>query len=430
MKRALVLCGGGSRGAYEVGVYKALLEANYTFDIVVGTSIGALNGALIAQGEYEFLSNLWDKMDITQVVNYLPDMNFSLDNVMANKSKIASFITSYVKDFGADTTPLQKLVREKADAMKIRNNNITYGCVCTTYPSLTGVEITLDEMKDELLPDYLLASSACFPAFPVQVIEGKEYIDGGYYDNTPIQFALRLGATELVVVELNYPKIEHPEYEFQPNILTIRPSQDIGIMFNFNNEHLQRIRQVGYLDALRALKARKGNKYTFYNDMNKDIVNHIAKTFVYLLQQADIHKQNNKVISIKSKSPFTDASNNLQHYTNDEEYVLFFIEKCAKLLDVDTLKEYTLEEMMDILLQPFTNLENFDIKELLPTLLTKLPNIKEELSNIDITYLLGYLMQKILLKEYHDILNLLPFMADYIIIAFFLCALYTTKAAN
>ena len=428
MKRALVLCGGGSRGAYEVGVYKALQEAGYTFDIIVGTSIGALNGALIAQGEIEFLNDLWTNMDITQVVNHLPDMNFSLDNIMANKSKIASFLTSYVKDFGADTTPLQNLVRNKANADKIRENNITYGCVCTTYPSLTGLEITLDEMEEGTLADYLLATSACFPAFPIQVINGKEYIDGGYYDNTPIQFALRLGATELVVVELNYPRIEHPEYEHQPNMLTIRPTQDIGIMFNFNNDHLQHIRQIGYFDALKALKLRKGKKYTF-KELNTETTNTVAKTFVYLLQQADIKQQNKKVISIKSKAPFTECANNIAMYTNNENYIIDFMEKCARLLNVDTLKDYTLEEMIDTLLQPFSSLENYDFKELLPTLLTKLPNIKEELANIDTSFLLGYLMKKVLLNETNDLAHLLPFIADYIICAFFLCALYTTKAA-
>ena len=350
MKRALVLCGGGSRGAYEIGAYKALQEAGYTFDIIVGTSIGALNGALIAQGEIDFLNNLWTNMDITQVVNHLPDMNFSLDNIMANKSKIASFLTNYMKDFGADTTPLQNLVKGKANPDKIRQNNITYGCVCTTYPSLTGVEITLDEMKEGTLAEYLLATSACFPAFPIQVINGKEYIDGGYYDNTPIQFALRLGATELVVVELNYPKIEHPEYEHQPNILTIRPTQDIGMMFNFNNQHLQRIRQIGYLDALKALKLRKGNKYTF-TEVNQESITKISKTFVYLLQQADIAQQNKKVISIKSKAPFTEVANDIIKYTNSEDYVLGFMEICAKLWNLDCLKEYSLDKMITILLQ-------------------------------------------------------------------------------
>lgn len=425
MKRALVLCGGGSRGAYEVGAYQALVEAGYTFDIIVGTSIGALNGALIAQGEFEFLKDLWKNMDITQVVNYLPDMSFSLDNIMANKTKITSFLKSYVKDFGADTAPLQNLVRTKADANKIRENNITYGCVCTSYPSLHGVEITLDEMEEGTFPDYLLATSACFPAFPVQTILGKEYIDGGYYDNTPIQFALRLGAEELVVVDLNYPKIDHPEYEYQPNILTIRPTQDIGIMFNFNNDHLQRIRQIGYLDTLRALQLRKGTYYTFIPNTNKELVKEITKTLALKLQHADIINPSKKVLSIKSKSPFTDAMNNLVKYTNDEDYILALLEKCAKYFNIDSLQEYTIEEMIQILLEPYQTLDIYDIKEYLPTLVSKLTTIKDELSNIDMRFLFGILLHKITNKQEQDLLPLLPFIGDQIACAFFVSTLYT-----
>ena len=53
MKRAIVLCGGGSLGSYEIGVWKYIKKANISFDIVTGTSIGAINGALFAAGDYE-----------------------------------------------------------------------------------------------------------------------------------------------------------------------------------------------------------------------------------------------------------------------------------------------------------------------------------------------------------------------------------------
>ena len=429
MKRALVLSGGGSRGAYQVGAYKALQEYGYTFDIIVGTSIGALNGALIAQNDTEFMYQLWDNMDITQVVNHLPDMDFSVDALMENKGKIASFFTNYVKDFGADTTPLQNLIRNKANAQKIKDNNITYGCVCTTYPSLTGIEITLDEMNDEFFPEYLLASSACFPAFPVQTIENADYIDGGYYDNTPIQFALRLKATEIIVIELRYPKVEHPEYEHQPNILTIRPTQDIGIMFNFQNEHLQRIRTLGYLDALRALHMRKGHHYTFKPNMNEYQLHTLTQQFIQTIQQADLLQHKKKVLSIKSKTPFTDALNDVIQYTNNEDYILKLAELCAKYLHLDTLQEYSFDDFINQLQEPYQTLETYNIKEFLPSLFAKLPNIKDELANIDSTFLLGILIRKITNQEQHDLLPLLPFVGEQIICAFFIYTLLTTKAA-
>lgn len=81
MKRALVLAGGGSKGAYEVGFIKALDELNIDFSIVTGTSIGALNGCLLAQGDKESLENLWKTLDVTQVFKdgFSPDFSFDLE---------------------------------------------------------------------------------------------------------------------------------------------------------------------------------------------------------------------------------------------------------------------------------------------------------------------------------------------------------------
>ena len=53
MEKGLVLCGGGSLGAYEAGAYQYLLEKNYSFSIMTGTSIGALNAAMYAANDFE-----------------------------------------------------------------------------------------------------------------------------------------------------------------------------------------------------------------------------------------------------------------------------------------------------------------------------------------------------------------------------------------
>ena len=67
MKTALVLSGGGARGAYQVGVWKALEELNIKCDIVVGSSVGSINGALYTQGDFNKAYNLWKKLSIEDV---------------------------------------------------------------------------------------------------------------------------------------------------------------------------------------------------------------------------------------------------------------------------------------------------------------------------------------------------------------------------
>ena len=67
MKRAVVLAGGGSRGAYQIGVWQALRELGIEYHIVTGTSVGALNGAMMVQGDYDLALHLWQQLVTTDV---------------------------------------------------------------------------------------------------------------------------------------------------------------------------------------------------------------------------------------------------------------------------------------------------------------------------------------------------------------------------
>ena len=111
MKRALVLAGGGSKGAYEVGFVKALHELGIDYQIVTGTSIGALNGCLLAQHDYLEMENLWNTMSIKSVFagDFHDDFSVDLDSVLNQSHLYISFFKSYLKEKGADITPLKKI---------------------------------------------------------------------------------------------------------------------------------------------------------------------------------------------------------------------------------------------------------------------------------------------------------------------------------
>ena len=106
MKYGLVLSGGGSKGAYESGCMKALQELGYHFDIVTGTSIGALNGLLVAQEDYQKLYELWDTLSLEKVLKHPIQFDFSIENLMNNSSNIGPFLKSYLDKKGADIEPL------------------------------------------------------------------------------------------------------------------------------------------------------------------------------------------------------------------------------------------------------------------------------------------------------------------------------------
>ena len=100
MKYGLVLSGGGSKGAYESGCMKALQELGYHFDIVTGTSIGALNGLLVAQEDYQKLYELWDTLSLEKVLKHPIQFDFSIENLMNNSSNIGPFLKSYLDKKG------------------------------------------------------------------------------------------------------------------------------------------------------------------------------------------------------------------------------------------------------------------------------------------------------------------------------------------
>ena len=77
-KIALSLEGGGARGAYQIGAVKALFENGYKFDAIVGTSIGAINGAYIAQGDFDKIYSMWQTMSFKDL--------FDLDNEVMKRT--------------------------------------------------------------------------------------------------------------------------------------------------------------------------------------------------------------------------------------------------------------------------------------------------------------------------------------------------------
>lgn len=92
MKQALVLAGGGAKGAYQAGCIKAMREIGYDFDIVTGTSIGALNALLVVQKDYEALYKLWDEIKISDVLKDPINLDFSFESMISQANLIKPFL--------------------------------------------------------------------------------------------------------------------------------------------------------------------------------------------------------------------------------------------------------------------------------------------------------------------------------------------------
>ncbi len=278
MSRALVLCGGGSLGSYEVGVWKYLEEKNMHFDIVTGTSIGALIGAMYVSNDYQKCFDLWNNLSMNDVmINGMNIGKKGLENF--STSRALAFVGSYLKNGGADNSPFVKLLNEYCDPKKIKESKIKLGIVTTKYPSMKQVNKTTDDLKEEEIISYLQASSACWPIFPVSKIGKQKYVDGGLSDNLPIDLAIKMGATQILAVKLkSYPAVpQHVELTELPFVKTISSVVDLGWIMDFKHETLMNNFQIGYFDAKKAFGDALGNYYTFtslegYQDIADDFV--------------------------------------------------------------------------------------------------------------------------------------------------------------
>ena len=269
MKRALVLNGGGSRGAYEIGAWQALSELGVRFDGVYGTSIGALNAALFAQGDLDGAVQLWSNITVKHIMAVEDEDDFAIERMIHRKRDVIPFLMENARHLRMDISPLEALVRENLDEGRIRASGLKLGVMTCKAPQMSGMAVRLGDMKPGSLGDWVIASASCFPIFPARHIDGQRYIDGGYYDNLPIDMALADGMDAVVAVEL-HPYHSHPEYARMPWLTTVKPLHDLGGFLDFDPNLLRRSRLLGYYDTLKQWGRLEGFLYSFrrVNDLS------------------------------------------------------------------------------------------------------------------------------------------------------------------
>lgn len=260
-KKAFVLGGGGSRGSYEVGVWKALREHGYRPDIVTGTSVGALNGAMVVQDRLEETIRMWRMLttDMVMDVNIKSDLQTMADQLEA----MSMFAREAIKNHGADTTPLRRLLESFIDESAIRSSGLEFGLVTVALPNLKPCAVFTDEIEEGKLIPYLLASSAFFPAMQGQTIHDTVYIDGGYYDNVPVELAVSRGAQDVIAVDLHAPGMHRRVRNPDVPIRMIEPEWDLGNILVFDTKTAEHNIALGYLDGLKFLGVYDGVLYAF-----------------------------------------------------------------------------------------------------------------------------------------------------------------------
>lgn len=348
----LVLEGGGAKGAYQVGSYFALMELGYKFEMISGTSIGAINGAFIAMGEPEKCANIWKTLSLTD----FPVEDESLtnfDEVGNSKFKDPSDIieiamlkfSSFIKQKQISVEPLKRLVNDYIDEDKIRKSNMDFGLVTINISDKRGEELTLKDIPYGKLNNYLIAS-AYFPFFQLEQIDGKFYLDGGFYNNIPFEMVVEKGLTP-IIIRTNPNDIMD---RFPEDAIVIAPRKKYTTAMNFDPVQAEEIMRIGYFDTYKTLKGLYGKKY-YINKFNEDeAFLALEKIFFNKLDKINLDefKHNSKYrILFEELIPRMASDLGVGSNFNYVDFLVTFLEREAEKLGLDLLKIYNLDELVD-----------------------------------------------------------------------------------
>lgn len=280
-KIGLVFGGGGGKGAYQIGVWRALHETGIDkkIDSVAGTSIGALNGALFCMGNLSGAEKVWSaispeliltKQDIQICCKCLPQYNESTftDGWFSNaglKKLIDSAVDFRVlknggRDFYVTAAKLQKRPLFYNFVKKHSEDNIFTRIVslfAIRFFKYQTVPVYFDirKQKTALIPDILLASSAIPLIFSDITIEGDTYIDGGIEDNVPIAPLYQKGIRKYIVITMEerdktctacFPDAQIIHINLEGSAL-----QNFTGTLDFNPQNATKRMEQGYQDGMR-----------------------------------------------------------------------------------------------------------------------------------------------------------------------------------
>ncbi len=278
MKTALVLGGGGGKGAYQIGVWKALRDMKIEINMVYGSSVGALNGILVAQNSYNEAVDIWLSNTTTKIFSINPSEDVPLvipfkDISGLPMEEIFGYAQGIVNG-GADSSGLREIIEKALDENTLRNSTIDFGINITTASSMKKNYTYLSDIPHGKVIDYILASAACFPVAHSVSIDGVSYVDGGLSDNLPVTMAVDMGADQIICVDLyTVGLIPKQRIELAKDLAKdfkyIKPKWDIGNVLFFDEKVSRQSIVLGYIDCMKSFGKLIGDKYAFKLDTFK-----------------------------------------------------------------------------------------------------------------------------------------------------------------
>lgn len=270
---AIALEGGGAKGGYEIGVWQALDEAGIKYNAVSGTSVGALNGGLMAMRDLPRAKDAWNNMKLGKVIELDEEQEenlsraFNGDIGLDDVQRLIPEALEIIKNRGLDVAPLRAWVREVVDAKAIKESDVELYIATVSITDRKALEVKVNDLPEDQICDMLLAS-AYHPTFKLEKLGGKFYTDGGFVDTLPLHALVTNGYKDIIAVRI--PGIGHNRRFKMPddvNVTYIATNADLGGVLNFDAEQSRRDMAIGYLDAKRVLYGLYGKHYYIERSM-------------------------------------------------------------------------------------------------------------------------------------------------------------------
>jgi NTE family protein len=357
-----------------VGAYKALKELNIEIGGIAGTSIGAINGAMMVQGDYELLEKVWysvnsyelfdiDEKAIMDLKNFnLHDVNFSY---LLHQSK------EILSNRGLDTSKIRDLFDSYIDEDKIRNSDIDFGIETVNLTDKRHVELMKEDIPKGKLVDFLIAS-ANLPAFRIEEVDGKKYLDGGFYNNLPIDILADRGYKDIIAVRTLAMGIVRKVKIKDLNVTYIQPVESLGSALgalSFNREKAEELINLGYYDTLKVFKKLKGYKYYCLpyegNFINRlvDFYNEYKERLYYVGHLLGYEKVCEDRMFFEKILPRLESILDMRGKNDYQDIAIRFFEKIAEKYEVERFKIYKVEDFFEETIERFRRKPDAFIKK-------------------------------------------------------------------
>ena len=261
---ALCLGGGGGKGAYQLGVYRALSEYGLMerVDAISGTSIGAINAVLFACNDPDKCDDAWRQIHFETVFDVDPELLFNDKLGFLSRKEMLKLMGSYL-DYDKLSSGIPKIYASIAECVQDEPKNAEY--------------IDLSGKDKEEINTVVMASSTLPLLYESVTYNGKEYCDGGLADNLPVRVLYDAGYRHIIVCGLNPDSKKDLSAYPDADILEIYPSVNLGDLIDgtldFSANSMKFRNMLGYRDAIRALKVHfeKDPDYIAAIDHYRDI---------------------------------------------------------------------------------------------------------------------------------------------------------------